>query len=105
MSLEQAFIASAHLADLYANGGTWKYQNQSTGISNFQTQHFLKSELVVWPSAPLASAFASIVEPMVRKSSSNESLALGTTRDFLLPKLMSGEVRVKYAEKLVGEAT
>jgi type I restriction enzyme, S subunit len=32
----------------------------------------------------------------------NETLA--ATRDFLLPKLMSGEVRIKEAEKVVGEA-
>ena len=33
-----------------------------------------------------------------------ENASLAATRDFLLPKLMSGEVRVKDAEKLVGEA-
>lgn len=34
-----------------------------------------------------------------------ENASLAATRDFLLPKLMSGEVRVKDAEKLVGEPT
>jgi type I restriction enzyme S subunit len=34
-----------------------------------------------------------------------ESRTLAATRDLLLPKLMSGEVRVKDAEKLVGETT
>ena len=34
-----------------------------------------------------------------------ESRTLAATRDFLLPKLMSGEVRIKDAETLVGEAT
>jgi type I restriction enzyme S subunit len=103
LSRDHAIIAAAHLSHLYAKGGTWEYQNQSTGISNFQTQHFLNSELVVWPGAPLASAFAYIVEPMLRKSTSNEGITLAGTRDFLLPKLMSGEVRVKDAEKLIGE--
>lgn len=40
-----------------------------------------------------------------KKLAGAESETLAATRDFLLPKLMSGEVRVKDAEKLVGEAT
>src|SRR5699024_264294 len=28
------------LQDLYNNGGTWKFQNQSTGIANFQFEQF-----------------------------------------------------------------
>ncbi len=35
----------------------------------------------------------------------HESRALAATRDLLLPKLMSGEVRVKDAERHIGEAT
>jgi type I restriction enzyme S subunit len=35
----------------------------------------------------------------------HESRTLAATRDLLLPKLMSGEVRVKDAEKIAGEAT
>ncbi len=35
----------------------------------------------------------------------SESEAIFSLRDFLLPKLMSGEARVKCAEKVVGEAT
>lgn len=34
----------------------------------------------------------------------NESRTLAETRDYLLPKLMSGEIRVRDAEKLAGEA-
>lgn len=34
-----------------------------------------------------------------------ESDTLAATRDLLLPKLMSGEIRVKDAEKIVGQAT
>jgi len=30
-----------------------------------------------------------------------QTLDLATLRDFLLPKLMSGEIRVKEAEKMV----
>ena len=35
----------------------------------------------------------------------NESRTLDTIREALLPRLLSGEIRVKDAEKLVGGAT
>jgi type I restriction enzyme S subunit len=59
------------------------------------------------PSGSVLEAFNSCVEPLLDRIVSNiqESRALAATRDFLLPKLMSGEVRVKEAEKLVVEAT
>jgi type I restriction enzyme S subunit len=37
-------------------------------------------------------------------ANSRESETLAALRDLLLPKLMSGEIRVKDAEKAVGEA-
>ena len=52
-------------------------------------------------------ALGSLIDPMFARiaASDRESRTLADTRDFLLPKLMSGEVRVKDAEKLVREAT
>ncbi|WP_114393504.1 restriction endonuclease subunit S [Oleisolibacter albus] len=49
----------------------------------------------------------SIIDPMFKRIAANDAEAqtLAATRDLLLPKLMSGEVRVKDAEKQVGEAT
>ena len=59
------------------------------------------------PSESAFDAFKACVEPMLDRIVSNihESRTLAEMRDFLLPKLMSGEVRVKDAEKLVGAAT
>lgn len=59
------------------------------------------------PSEPVLEAFNECVEPMLDRIVANihESRTLAATRDLLLPKLMSGEVRVKDAENLVGEAT
>ncbi len=55
------------------------------------------------PKEPLWEAFASIVEPVFNKIAANgaESLVLAETRDLLLPKLMSGEIRLREAEKAV----
>ncbi|MBN7761538.1 restriction endonuclease subunit S [Nitratireductor aquibiodomus] len=102
-NLQTAMIAWAHLTCLYGEGGTWEYQNQSTGISNFQTTHFLGAEQIVWPGPAIAEMFASYVEPFVRSLTRNENLALAATRDLLLPKLMSGEIRLREAERKIEE--
>lgn len=96
-----SLVAWAHLINLYREGGTWKYQNQSTGISNFQTTHFLDTEQVIWGGNEVAEAFSSIVEPMAKLANRNENLSLSSVRDFLLPKLMSGEVRLRDAQREV----
>lgn len=59
------------------------------------------------PSEPALEAFNESVESMLDRIVANihESRTLAATRDLLLPKLMSGEVRVKDAENLIGEAT
>lgn len=50
--------------------------------------------------------FAFLVEPLFQKikGSTLESRALAQTRDLLLPKLMSGEIRLREAEQIAGEA-
>jgi len=95
-----AVLVAQHLAHLYSVGGTWEYQNQSTGIANFQTTYFLKEELVTWAGDRVCQAFANLIEPIIRRSTSNESLALAAMRDLLLPRLMSGEIRIKDAGKI-----
>ena len=101
-STSLGILAAQHLAHLYSKGGTWEYQNQSTGIANFQTTHFLEAEQVTWPGERLCSQFTEQIEPLARASRRNEFIVLAATRDLLLPKLMSGEIRVKDAEKIVG---
>lgn len=101
-SAELGALAFMHLQNLYAAGGTWKYQNQSTGIANFQTTHFLESELVATPSEELLRVFATQTQSLLENISRNENLALAQLRDTLLPKLISGEMRVPEAERVVG---
>lgn len=61
---------------------------------------------VIVPSEPVRSAFDEIVSPMLERIIANEreSRTLARTRDLLLPRLMSGELRVAEAEKMVEEA-
>ena len=53
----------------------------------------------------IRSAFFDVVEPLLGKSSvlRSESRSLSTTRDALLPKLISGEIRIPDAEKMLKE--
>lgn len=56
----------------------------------------LKSIEVVSPSFEIMSFFKDMVRPLIDKITANtkENQSLAETRDYLLPKLMSGEVRV-----------
>lgn len=98
---ELGLLAACHLTNLYRNGGTWEYQNQSTGISNFQTSHFLEAENVLLPSQGVLEAFVRFFAPILAKTTSNENIALTQLRDTLLPKLISGELRITDAEKFL----
>ena len=94
-------LAAFHLTNLYYEGGTWEYQNQSTGIANFQTNHFLEAEKVLVPCEKVLGAFIHFVEPLIAKMAANENLTLSEFRDILLPKLLSGEIRVSDPEKFL----
>jgi type I restriction enzyme S subunit len=90
-----------HLSHIYAEGKMWGYQNQSTGISNFQTKHFLEVEQVCVPSAGVLAAFHELVRPLLDRQQSEMAQTLADLRDTLLPRLISGKLRVPEAEKLV----
>ena len=61
---------------------------------------------VVWSPNETRTAFDEIVKSLRKKMCLNltEAQTLARTRDFLLPRLMSGEIRLKDAEKTVEEA-
>jgi type I restriction enzyme S subunit len=62
---------------------------------------------VLVPPQEVIEAFEHFVEPMWRQVAANEqeSCTLAAARDALLPKLISGEIRVKDAEKFAGTST
>lgn len=92
-------LLAQHLAYIYAQGKTWEYQNQSTGIANFQTTHFLETELVAVPDSAVMTAFSGIVRPMVDRSHLMQAQALSSLRDALLPRLISGQLRLPVPEE------
>ncbi len=60
---------------------------------------------VIVPPAPVLQAFDAIIQPLYERIAQNEheSRTLVQTRDLLLPRLMSGELRVAEAETLASE--
>ena len=54
----------------------------------------------------VTEAFSAICGPLIDRAEANkrESRTLAQTRDLLLPKLMSGEIRLKDAERAVEAA-
>jgi type I restriction enzyme S subunit len=60
----------------------------------------------VVPPKPLSSAFGKIVEPMIETMMQcvSENNALTKLRDLLLPRLISGKLRVEDAESVIEEA-
>tara|TARA_R110000822_G_scaffold126082_11_gene261259 strand:- start:16373 stop:17743 length:1371 start_codon:yes stop_codon:yes gene_type:complete len=81
----------------YRDGLMWRYQVQSTGISNFQTKVFLEKHLVVEPPQPLLDTFAQLVKPMLEASAISENQGLAELRDTLLPRLISGKLQLPAA--------
>lgn len=62
--------------------------------------------IIIVPPAKTADKFGDIVRPWFNQMKANDeqSLTLASIRDALLPKLLSGEIRVKDAERFVEEA-
>ena len=61
---------------------------------------------VLIPSEQLMIAYSEAAEQFLTKQQANRqaNLSLGFTRDALLPKLLSGELRIPEAEKELDEA-
>lgn len=84
-----------YLTKIYDEGKTWEYQNQSTGISNFQFKFFESSEILALPSdLRIIDEFNSLISGFYNLMTTNENQELTLLRDTLLPKLISGELEV-----------
>lgn len=96
MNPTASYFLSSHLTYLYNIGGTWEYQNQSTGIANFQTKFFLEDKKIATPPDSLLLAFRSAVEPLFERAGLNSKHinSLSRLRDRLLPKLLSGSIEI-----------
>lgn len=70
------------------------------------TTKLLGSMRSVAPPKPLVAVFDAIISPMIERIvvAERENLRLATIRDLLLPRLISGKLRVEDAETMIEEA-
>jgi type I restriction enzyme S subunit len=90
----------------------WARQNMHTIFANANGTTFLEISKknfrpinVIVPSVELLDRFSAMAAPLHRRIVANlqESVILATIRDALLPKLISGQLRVRDARRLAGE--
>ena len=76
--------------------------DKATTMGHIKRGHLSEAKLALPPHKLIAAA-SQVIEPLYAKHLANdrESLTLAALRDTLLPKLLSGELRVKDAQKQV----
>ncbi len=86
------------------------YKDYTTAARGGSVQANMNARIIVDvlmtnPSEELKEVFSGLVTPIRRRIASNvkQNTLLSSIRDTLLPKLISGEIRVKDAEKFVEE--
>ncbi|HBY97741.1 MAG TPA: restriction endonuclease subunit S [Chloroflexi bacterium] len=75
-------------------------------VFNTITTDTFKTSRVLLPPEPILSRFETQINPIFQMilTRQNESRTLAATRDYLLPKLLSGEISVEVAEGVVAQA-
>jgi len=81
---------------LYDSGVFAQYESGTTGIKNFAYTTFSGTRGAVIPSNDIMQAFTKHIESLyaARQHNSTQSESLTALRDALLPRLISGEIRV-----------
>ena len=81
-------------------------KSHGSAQANVSTKELLSYPLLN-PGEPIVRAFCNTTAPLFRSSLANygQATVLGEVRDLLLPKLMSGEIRLRDAEKVIGAVT
>lgn len=89
----------------YDRNEFFMYETGTTGIKNFGFKYYSEDIPYVLPSSALLDEFFEIAQPMIEKAGINmrENIVLSELRDTLLPKLISGELRIPDAEKFLEE--
>ena len=80
--------------------------SKATTMGHIQRRH-LKEAMTVFPSDGVLASLGQSIGPLVVQTIKNnlESRTLSKARDLILPKLMSGEIRLPEAEKMSAEST
>lgn len=105
-------LKTKSLAESYYVYGLLKselYTDYASGAKSGSVQANMNARVIVGvnvvvPSRTIMEAYLSVVLSLRQRLSANvrESDTLASIRDLLLPKLVSGEIRIRDAEKMVG---
>ncbi len=82
---------------LYDAGIFFGYEGKTSGIKNFQFDSFMESYFIVKPDEKLVKKYNAVASDLEKKRQSNlkQNQELSTLRDWLLPMLMNGQVKVE----------
>ena len=82
---------------IYDNGTLIRWEGKTSGIKNLLFDSFVDKYCVCCPPESLAKSFSDFIEPLQQKKqkSLKENSELEQLRDWLLPMLMNGQVKIK----------
>ena len=92
-----AFSFQQEWQRLYDAGVFFGFESKTSGIKNFLFDSFMDSYHIVKPPKELAQKYNSITKELVKKKQSNlkQNQELAQLRDWLLPMLMNGQIKVE----------
>lgn len=81
---------------LYSMGHMFSYENGTTGIKNLDEKSLLQNNLIANPTKEILLKFNEYIAVINKNKAiiGNQNQTLSQLRDTLLPKLMSGEIRI-----------
>jgi len=88
------------LYEMHKDNSIWDFID-GTSVPNLDMNGLLQGLDVLLPPVKVLTAYFRLVKPVYEKLYNQESRFLSRTRDALLPKLLSGKIRIKDAEKFV----
>ena len=105
LSIAHSRYVYQHLRQAYDSGEMFMYETGTTGIKNFGYKHYASSRFFPLSGERLLSVFSSVIGDLRQRChlSGSENSTLASLRDALLPRLISGELRVSDAEKMLEE--
>jgi type I restriction enzyme S subunit len=102
-SFAQAILCWMQVRQAYRDGKLQSFRT-GTAFPNFDLNGALNNLLVIVPPEPIARVFGQFFCQAQRLDLMAQSRTLAAIRDALLPKLVSGELRVKDAEAFLEKA-
>jgi type I restriction enzyme S subunit len=85
-----------HWKSIYDDGILFGYEGKTSGIKNLLFESFVSTHLTVLPKKEVVDKFYDNIAPIHSKKQTNliENQKLSSLRDWLLPMLMNGQVKV-----------